>query len=205
MKAVIVDVRGKYAAAMREDGAVVRIRNERYGIGQEIVLRERKTHAVSVTWRRILSGAAAAVFAVMAGAGTAYALPYGSVTVDADTDTASSLVYTINCFDYVLDVQGGDESGEELLSHLERRGLRHMHVDRAIRTAVGEITSKEGHEKDFDGMRIRTDTRSRRHTEKLEKELGSFSRREDRSRKGREHEGGRRSRDGRSARVTPAP
>ena len=40
MKAVIVDLQGKYAAALDETGSVLRIPNAAYRIGQEIELHE---------------------------------------------------------------------------------------------------------------------------------------------------------------------
>ena len=117
MNAVIVDIQGRYAAALREDGSVVRIRNHNYEIGQQLDLHDIKPSGLPRVWKRAISGAAAALLIVVAGAGTAYAMPYGTVTLDTDTD--SSLVYTINCFDYVLDVQGGNESGKTLLLEMD--------------------------------------------------------------------------------------
>ena len=51
MKAVIVDLQGKYAAALDETGSVVRIPNAAYRIGQEIELhRNIRSTASTMCW-----------------------------------------------------------------------------------------------------------------------------------------------------------
>ncbi|MBQ6425455.1 MAG: hypothetical protein IJK14_07570 [Clostridia bacterium] len=173
MNAVIVDIRGRHAAALREDGAVVRIRNQGYEIGQQLDLHEMKTAGMSRAWKRAISGTVAAAMVIVAGAGTAYAMPYGTVTLDADSD--SSLVYTINCFDYVLDVKGGNESGETLLLEMDRRELRHRPVDRAISATVEKLGNQQHNGLSFDSFQISTDAGNGRHRQRLQKKLDGFS------------------------------
>ena len=103
MKAVIVDLQGKYAAALDETGSVVRIPNAAYRIGQEIELHRVPSARLNMR-RKIAATAAAAILVLGLGSGTAYALPCGTVSLDA----ASSIEYTVNCFNYVLDVKGAD-------------------------------------------------------------------------------------------------
>ena len=93
MKAVIVDLQGKYAAALDETGSVVRIPNAAYRIGQEIELHTVPSARLNMR-RKIAATAAAAVLVLGLGSGTAYALPCGTVSLDA----ASSIEYTVNCF-----------------------------------------------------------------------------------------------------------
>ncbi len=174
MNAVIVDIRGRHAAALREDGSVVRIRNQGYEIGQQLDLQETRSAVMPRAWKRAVSGTVAAALVIAAGAGTAYAMPYGTVTLDTDED--SSLVYTINCFDYVLDVKGGNESGETLLLEMDARELRHHPVDRAISTTVEKLGKGQDAEQPNDSFRIIADTGSPRHRKKLQEKLDDFSR-----------------------------
>jgi hypothetical protein len=101
VKAVIVDFRDGHAAALRDDGCVVKIRDAGYKLGQVIELHER----VQPRWRRTVFSLAAAAALLLSIGGAAYATPYGTVTLDAD----SSIQYTINMFDYVLDVHAENE------------------------------------------------------------------------------------------------
>ena len=174
MNAVIVDIHGRYAASLREDGSVVQIRNHNYEIGQQLDLHDIKPSGLPRVWKRAISGAAAALLIVVAGAGTAYAMPYGTVTLDTDTD--SSLVYTINCFDYVLDVQGGNESGKTLLLEMDKHELRHRPVDRAISATVKILGKGHGSERTHDGFHVSAEAGNSRHREKLQRKLDGFSR-----------------------------
>lgn len=174
MNAVIVDIQGRYAAALREDGSVVRVRNHNYEIGQQLDLHDIKPFGLPRVWKRAISGAVAALLIVVAGAGTAYAMPYGTVTLDTDTD--SSLVYTINCFDYVLDVQGGNESGKTLLLEMDKHELRHRPVDRAISTTVKKLEKGHGGGRPHGGFHVSAEAGNSRHREKLQRKLEGFSR-----------------------------
>ena len=70
MKAVIVDIRGKYAAALDDTGSVLRIPNANYSVGQKIELHEVPRVRTRVR-RRFATAAAAAVLILGLGTGTA--------------------------------------------------------------------------------------------------------------------------------------
>ncbi len=139
MKAIIVDLRNEYAAALKEDGSIVRIANMDYSLGQTVKL-NRLEHADAKRLpaatpsrftrriRRIVAIAASTLFISGISAATAYALPYGTVSVDGDT----AVEYTINCFDYVLNVKALNKEGEELLSEMDMNDLCHRKIDDAI-------------------------------------------------------------------------
>lgn len=122
--------------------------------------------------KRLSTGVAAAVLVAMIGTGTAYAMPYGTVTLDGDT----SIEYTINCFDYVLDVKGTNEEGEALLAEMDTRQLRHHRIDTAVGTTVEHMEASI----DFPeaAIRIVTDTGNTHHTERLQQELEPLIERE---------------------------
>ena len=170
MKAVIVDLNDKYAAAMAENGEIRRIPDAGYELGQRIELDE----AVKQTKMRKLSAAgrrwaaAAAAFAILiAGGATAYAMPYGTVSVEVNP----SIEYTINCFDYVLSVRAANEDGKTLLAQMDMSRLRHHKVETAVAATLERI-EKEGYlEAEDAGVTVKADTRNDRHSEKLKKEL----------------------------------
>ena len=167
MNAVIVDIRKKQAAALDENGRIVRIHNADYEIGQTIELHEvRPIRTVSVL-KRLSTGVAAAVLVAMIGTGTAYAMPYGTVTLDGD----SSVEYTINCFDYVIGVKGTNEEGEALLAEIDTRQLRHRRIDAAVATTVEHMDQHTPAEPPEEELHIRADTVSDRHSDHLREEL----------------------------------
>ncbi len=167
MNAVIVDIRKKQAAALDETGRVVRIPNANYEIGQTIELHEVKPVRTPTMLKRLSTGVAAAVLVAMIGTGTAYAMPYGTVTLDGD----ASVEYTINCFDYVLDVKGTNEEGEALLVEMDTRQLRHHRIDTAVGTTVEHMEQRGDFEREKVEIRIEADTRNDKHSDRLRQEL----------------------------------
>lgn len=167
MNAVIVDIRKKQAAALDGTGRVVRIPNVNYEIGQTIELHEVKPVRAPTMLRRLSTGVAAAVLVAMIGTGTAYAMPYGTVALDGD----SSIEYTINCFDYVVDVKASDEEGEALLEEIGARQLRHRRIDAAVATTMDHINQHTPADPPEEELHIRAYTGSDRHTDRLREEL----------------------------------
>lgn len=163
MKAVIVDIRGRWAAALGEDGAVVRIPNAAYQPGQTIELRRADAHRTPRLWKKAGSLAAAAALVLCIGAGTAYALPCGTVSLDGE----SSLAYTVNCFDYVLDVRAADEESAALLEEIDVSSLRHKRIDTALRSTVEQLESAGYRPEGSEPLRVTADTRRPAHDEKL--------------------------------------
>ena len=174
MNAVIVDIRKKQAAALDETGRVVRIPNTNYEIGQTIELHEVKPVRTPTMLKRLSTGVAAAVLVAMIGTGTAYAMPYGTVTLDGD----ASLEYTINCFDYVLDVKGTNEEGEALLAEMDTRHLRHHRIDSAVAATMERMEYPASANLPEAGPRIVADTGNDHHTERLQQELEPLIERE---------------------------
>ena len=163
MKAVIVDFRDGHAAALRDDGCIVKIRDAGYELGQVIELHER----VQPRWRRTVFSLAAAAALLLSIGGAAYATPYGTVTLDAD----SSIQYTINMFDYVLDVHAENEEGEALLAELDIRHIRHRPVDSAITSAMQQLEQRRAPEDAALSVSVSANTRNEKHTERLCREL----------------------------------
>lgn len=183
MKAVIVDLQGKSAAALCEDGTFKEVPDKGYSPGQIIeiqsslidtaecteetentcitiakmpaasgALSTTDDHAAktpkngsgkrcrSMRIRRIAASAAACFVVLGISAGTVWAMPYGKVYVG----NGSSLSYTINRFDYVLDVDAEDESGKKLLDELDTKKIVNRKIDRAVEETLGQMESTDG-------------------------------------------------------------
>lgn len=164
MNAVIVDLKGKYAAALDESGAIVKIPNANYTIGQKIQLHELQHRRRAPSLKRIAAVALAASLILSIGMGTAYALPYGTVSLDAD----AAIEYTINRFDRVLSVKALNEEGEAVLSELDPGSLRFRPVEQAI-TLTLEAPELSGEE--APPLRITASTGNDRHSERLQERL----------------------------------
>ncbi len=167
MNAVIVDIRKKHAAALDESGRIVRIRNSNYEIGQKIELHELKPARAAKTLRRFGSGVAAAVLIAVLGTGTAYALPYGTVTLEGE----AAVAYTINCFDYVLDVQAVNGEGEALLAEMDLHQLRHHRIGRAVSVTMEHFGRGGDPENAETPIGMFAETGNESHTERLRQEL----------------------------------
>ena len=174
MNAVIVDIRRKQAAALDETGRVVRIPNANYEIGQTIELHEVKPVRTPTMLKRLSTGVAAAVLVAMIGTGTAYAMPYGTVTLDGDT----SIEYTINCFDYVLDVSAANEAGEALLTEIDAKQLRHQRIDAAVSKTIERMEQRKDAEEEVSELQLQMELPGESHAERLQRELTPFMERE---------------------------
>ena len=138
MNAVIVDIQGKYAAALDENGSLVKIPNVNYTIGQTIELHELQ-QVRKLSLKKMGTLAAAAALALCIGTGTVYALPYGTVNLEAD----SAIEYTINRFDRVLNVRALNEEGEVVLSSLNEQKLLYRPIEDAIAVTLEQQRTDE--------------------------------------------------------------
>lgn len=170
MNAVIVDLNGKYAAALDQNGNIVKIKNVNYMIGQKIALHEiHQRRALSMKKAGVVAAAAALILSI--GTGTAYAMPYGTVSLDAE----SSIEYTINRFDRVLSVKALNEEGKTVLAALDETSLRFRPVDSAIAATLETIDSTSTAQKtdpeNHSAIHITAVTRNAKHTERLQMHL----------------------------------
>lgn len=138
MKAVIVDLVNEQAAALCDDGRVVKLADPGYSLGQIVEVHERKRR--TPLWIRYASTAAAAALLLAgAGGGAAYAMPYGVVSLDVNP----SLEYTINRFDYVIKVEGVNEDGKELLAEMNTKQLVHRRIGDALEASMQQLEERE--------------------------------------------------------------
>ena len=142
MKAVIVEVRGEKAAALLENGQFVRIPDNAYAVGQEITLypretAEEKTQNNKHMFRQRFAAIAASAALVLSagGGGLAYAMPYGTVSIDVNP----SIEYTINRFDRVLRVSGVNEEGQAVLEEIGSKLLVNRKIEQALAVTYDQL------------------------------------------------------------------
>ena len=144
MKAVIVEIRGNRAAALLENGRFVSIPDNAYSIGQEITLLQREPvrnkHHSSFRQRIAAIAASAVLVLSLGGGGLAYAMPYGTVSIDVNP----SIEYTINRFDRVLRVSGINEDGQAVLEAIDRNKLLNRRIDDAVTATLSQL-EEEGY------------------------------------------------------------
>ncbi|MCX7748420.1 MAG: hypothetical protein N2645_16270 [Clostridia bacterium] len=115
MKAVIVDIDGKFAVAMDRQGCFFKIKNTgNFTIGYEVDIPSSsqsrfKHHA----FMKIASIAAAVLIVIGVGAGSyAYLSPYSYINVDINP----SIEITVNRFERIIDIKGLNKDGEKIIS-----------------------------------------------------------------------------------------
>jgi len=124
MKAVIVEIRGSYAAALSNDGRVRRVKNLHYSVGQTIQLNQKsKRNAVIQT---IVS--AAAIIAILSASVYAYFDPYYQVSLDVNP----SLAYCVNRFNYVLAYSVLNDG----LDILDKLNINHTNINNAVEKTI---------------------------------------------------------------------
>lgn len=141
--AMIVEIRGAYAAALREDGVFVRVRNAGYAIGQSIVLdaavEEERASSAQPKRRRpraaAFAGVAAGFLLLLLGGFKGYTTPTGVVSLDVNP----SIEYTINCFDHVLDISSVNDDAQKILAGLDESALRYRLVDEAVDATISVL------------------------------------------------------------------
>lgn len=172
MKAVIVDIQGKNAAALAENGEVNKIPNSNYAIGDEVSLTEiipikHTPRPAAKIIRRVVVVAAALITLTALGFGTAYAVPSGTVSLDADP----SIEYTINCFDYVIDVKALNENGETVLNEIDTNTLKHRKIDDAVAETVEKIEKDGQFDENKPVVSINANTGSDNRNEQIKQDL----------------------------------
>ena len=131
MKAVIVEIRGNYVAALSDNGRVYRIKNDNYAIGQEINMKK-QIFKNGIVKCFASCAAVAVLFAVPAWA---YYTPYSYVSLDINP----SIEYSINRFDRVLDVKAVNDDGGEILKQINLNGLKNKNIEEAVKEVLDEI------------------------------------------------------------------
>lgn len=168
MKAVILEIRGTFAAALSDDGRVIRVVNRNYAIGQVIQLKK-----VSFSIHKKVAALTAAVAMLVGMFGVtawAYCTPYSYVSLDVNP----SIEYSVNRFSMVVSVRAVDSDADAILSELK---LDNKSIDEAVRETVVQI-EQAGYFQSNDpgGIMIATSCANDQNAQKLADDLQNLAR-----------------------------
>ena len=136
MKAIILEVRDGHAAALREDGLVVRT-GQLAAVGETVELSE-KVVPFPARGRRVLRTAVAAALALaVTGGAYTYTNVAAASYVTLDTEEAS-VELAVNRMGRIVGVRALDDGSEELAASL-RGDVRRMTVEDAVDAALDRM------------------------------------------------------------------
>ncbi len=133
--ACIVELHGRYAAALTDDGQFLRIPNRRYQVGQTLLLSARQTQAKPRIRVASLTSIAAGLLLLVVGGFAGYQSPVGVVSLDVNP----SIEFTINCFDRVLAIDAVNDDGGDLIERMDESALLNQPVDAAVEQAIAAL------------------------------------------------------------------
>ncbi|MBR5421050.1 MAG: hypothetical protein IK115_07895 [Lachnospiraceae bacterium] len=128
MKAVVLEIKNEYAAVLRTDGTMEKIRNAGYSVGQEIELKPR-----SLVYRPVFRNiaAAAALFVLLIGMGIGYRRN-GKECAYVTVDVNPSLEYALNAKSKVLRVSALNADAEAIVASLNAEGICGRKLDTVL-------------------------------------------------------------------------
>lgn len=127
MKNLVMQVKGKYAVVMNENGEFTKVKNSGYKTGQRFETKAGSGRAGVLKHIAMI----AAVFVILLGAGSAYAYytPFSEVSIDINP----SVVMRMNFFNNVLDVTTMNEDAQALIDGID---LKNTDLETALKTLV---------------------------------------------------------------------
>lgn len=145
MKSVVLEIKGKFAAVLSDDGSIKKVKNRNYAVGQEIwsIQKEEdlKMKNLPITKKIALCASCAAIMLFGTGAGVwVYAAPYSYVSLDVNP----SIEYTLNRLDRVIKVKAVNDDGQAILAEVNMTDLKNKTIEDAILATVQQI-SNEGY------------------------------------------------------------
>ena len=137
MKAVIVELNGRFAAALDDSGGITKVANKHYRIGQVIDMKNNISPLKSVSKVAI---AAAVVFCVVGLGGLGAYAYYQTPSTYVSFDINPSVELGVNAFDVVVSVDAVNEDGKALI---EGQDLLGKGWEEAIENLVDSAIDKE--------------------------------------------------------------
>lgn len=133
MKGIVVEIKNKYVAVLSDNGSVIKMKNNNYQIGEEIIMK----NVYRKPSRKVIAIASAVALAVVtSGTGAyAYTTPYSHVSLDVNP----SIEYDVNVFDRVIDATAVNEDGQQILDNIS---VENKTIEDAIDTTIGEISDQ---------------------------------------------------------------
>ena len=134
MKAVIVDLNGNDAVALRDDGRFEKIKNKNYSIGQELTL---QPQMIRFPKQAAIAASAAIVIAACGGMGTyTWSNPISYVSLDINP----SIAYSLNEFNRVVAVDGMNDEGTAVVDAIGD-SLKNTDITTALTITVEQLST----------------------------------------------------------------
>lgn len=131
MSMVVLEIKDKYAAVLKDDGSIHKIFNDNYNVGQtigDVIVKKPE-----FKWVKPVSSIAAAFIMVFALSVVVLKTPTTFVSIDANP----SIEYECNIFNRVLDVTARNDEGEEIIKNLN---LKNLEINDAVNKTITELT-----------------------------------------------------------------
>lgn len=132
MKNIVLEINQNEAVILSDDGAVSKIRNNNYSIGQVISMEN--TKKPKSKFYTFAASFVAAMIVLTVGA-FAYYTPVSYVSLDVNP----SIEYSINLFDRVLTFESVNEDGEEIIQNLN---LKNKKISQALEETLDKIVAE---------------------------------------------------------------
>ncbi|MFZ5974261.1 MAG: anti-sigma factor domain-containing protein, partial [Bacillota bacterium] len=147
MKSVVLEITGRHAVVVNDDGDFIKIRNRNFKVGQRII-----THDLRFKRLKFASAAAAAAMVLfVAGGAYAYYTPYTEVSLDVNP----SMVLQINYFNKVIGVAAMNADAEQIAEKLD---IINDDVNTAMDEVVNELSEQGYIDTDTDAAIVVTST-----------------------------------------------
>ncbi len=124
MKAVVAQIVGRQAVLLTENGTFVKVKNQRYRLGQQIAYFQKRRQLP----KPIVMAASLVIFLLGGTFLAALRLPYSYVSIDVNP----SIEYTLNWFDRVISLSAVNEDAKPLALQLEQVGVMNQSAETAI-------------------------------------------------------------------------
>ena len=162
MKAVIVEIRKNKAAALTDDGCIIKINNNNYTIGDTAYLEKEQTQKSQSIF---FASYAAAILIFIGITFWLYLTPYTYVSLDINP----SIEYRINAFNMVLSYEPVNDDGAEIVKNIN---VQNMAINDAVKTTLNVI-DKNGYflGENPAGIIIATSSKDEEQAKKLAEEL----------------------------------
>lgn len=134
MKAVIVECSNGAAVALCDDGTFRKLKNKSYSIGQELLIKQRRSSNRMVQ-KLSICASLALVLLSFAGIGShSYVEPYSYVSLDINP----SIEYALNRYDKVISVAGINTEGQQVVSSIES-DIKNQNITTALGVTIGQL------------------------------------------------------------------
>ncbi|MGN0338340.1 MAG: hypothetical protein ACI4EE_12680 [Lachnospiraceae bacterium] len=134
MKAVIVDLNGTDAVALRDDGQFVKMKNKNYTIGQELTI---QSQIIRFPKQAAVAASAAIVIAACGGMGSyTWSNPISYVSLDINP----SIAYSLNEFNRVIAVDGMNDEGAAIVDAIGD-SLKNTDITTALTITVEQLST----------------------------------------------------------------